>query len=514
MKNKFFTLLKADLKALTLGRVKGKDGQKRGWILPLVGFFVLYIMFALVMQFVLIFDVANQIGMPEVGFLLGGISGFSLIFILSMSEAQDKLFRAKDLPTLATLPLKQSTIFMSKSIAIILTAYMYFSVVFIPLLIAYFWVVGFSIVSLIFALIILLVFPLFPSSIGIAVGRFIAGLSKSSKHRGIVSAIFYGVVLLIFMTVLVGFQIFMAEIYSNPVLANIINIVTYPFGLIGKAIVGDFISLIIFVAIVIAFAIGIMFLASFNYLKLMRVYGQETIKEKKRELEKRSQFVTFLKKEVKKYFSSGIYVFNTIFGVFLAIIATVALLFFDIPPEYGLSDNMMPMIYGAITLMSCTTAVSISLEGKHFHSLKSMPINRKVWLNSKMALNLILISPAMMLCAGVFFIFKGDSVVISLLTILMIPVFNFFSAEFGLFANILFPKFEFQDDTAVVKRSVSTMFGMLVPPVLYITLETVFSFVPIAYGFIMAIEIVALAAGAVALYITNRSFGIKRLAKL
>ena len=124
------------------------------------------------------------------------------------------------------------------------------------------------------------------------------------------------------------------------------------------------------------------------------LYQNKKANHKSANIIKRKPIISLARKELKRYFSSPIYMFNTSFGLLLCIIISIYLCFkgqkiFDmILASYGFNSNVsLPVLFyffilfvGAMTSISSS---SISLEGKTINITKSLPIKEETILNSK-----------------------------------------------------------------------------------------------------------------------------------
>ncbi len=92
----------------------------------------------------------------------------------------------------------------------------------------------------------------------------------------------------------------------------------------------------------------------------------------------------------------------------MTLVLAIALIFvrFDqldqmtgIPNMAEMAARILPFAISALISMSCTTCVSLSLEGKNLWILKSMPIEDITICKSKILMNLTLQIPAALLAA-------------------------------------------------------------------------------------------------------------------
>lgn len=175
---------------------------------------------------------------------------------------------------------------------------------------------------------------------------------------------------------------------------------------------------------------------------------------------KSSPLKTLVKKEFKNYFSSSIYIMNTIIGNILLIAGSVYLVFDTMIPSDILPTYIYLILCFSLSL-SCTTNSSISLEGKNLWIIKSSPIKYETVMFSKVLMNLILLvgtltfSFIMLLISG-----KIDTVLVVSLFILSLLISLFISFG-GILVNMLLPKLDFKNEMQVVKQSSASVSSIL-----------------------------------------------------
>ena len=229
-----------------------------------------------------------------------------------------------------------------------------------------------------------------------------------------------------------------------------------------------------------------MFANNFNRInsKLSESYKSNDYEFK--ELETSKPVKALFKKDLKRYLSSSIYVMNTSIGMILLLIFSVAIIFvgyhkiatlLEIPIVV---DMMKIQIIGIIVfciVMSNTSCVSISIEGKNLWILKSLPIDEMDIFKSNILLNILLTIPISLisfLVIGIKLSFELKTIILVMIFIVLISIF---SAVLGLFINLLYPKLEFTSDVQVVKQGASVIINMI-SSLLYVAI-----FVGIGYIF-------------------------------
>jgi ABC-2 type transport system permease protein len=183
-----------------------------------------------------------------------------------------------------------------------------------------------------------------------------------------------------------------------------------------------------------------------------------------------SMFQAIFKKDVKRYFSSTIYLLNTSFGMFLMVIVAIASIFVGtkaLEVLVGTDTSEIPIFPILLTMqvafiaMSCTTSPSISLEGKYLWILKSMPIDPKLIYKSKILLNLTVIIPIHLISVVLLSIAFKLGFIELVLLILVPSAYALAIASGGLLINIIKPSFQWESEVVPVKQSMSVMLAML-----------------------------------------------------
>jgi|GEM_PF-2421336 len=186
-------------------------------------------------------------------------------------------------------------------------------------------------------------------------------------------------------------------------------------------------------------------------------------------------FIALYKREFKRYFSSSVYVINTLMGSVLLVVFTIAIVVTKdsvlnivelVGVELGLdlgegSMAMIAILISALMVMSCTTASAISLEGKQFSVLKSFPVSVMTILGAKIGINLTICLGALIICLPVIFWILPFTLIEMGLTVWLTVGYSLFTALLGLVINLKFPIFDWQVEAVAVKQSVSVFISMV-----------------------------------------------------
>ena len=184
---------------------------------------------------------------------------------------------------------------------------------------------------------------------------------------------------------------------------------------------------------------------------------------------RRSSLVALYRKELRRYFASSIYVVNTFIGYFLAVFISLAILIFgteailkELTLPSGLEMQLIPFLLAAVCAISPTTTSAISIEGKQWWVLKTLPVNSEIVFISKILVNLTIALPCyilstILLCIGL----KPTG--LDLLWLILIPlIYNLFTAVLGLVINIKMPMFSWESETVPVKQSRAVIVTMMI----------------------------------------------------
>ena len=239
-----------------------------------------------------------------------------------------------------------------------------------------------------------------------------------------------------------------------------------------------------------------------------------------------------ISKELKRYFSSTVYMTNTLIGLVIMIIGTIAICVnlngtFNMiteGEELGVDINhilepMPKIFFGLVVFMSSMTSItlsSISIEGKSFNITKSLPVNPEEVLLSKVLSSNLITIPVILLCDIIFFI-SFEVQIFDIVAILIISlVMPTLTAIIGLFANLKYPKMNATSDTEVVKQSASSMISVLGGMLISIFLIGILVFASniININIAIVIELIIICIITISLWNILKKYGNKRFKEI
>ncbi len=445
-----------------------------------------------------------------------------LIFIFGIFKVGGSLFSSRGYDILSSMPIKPHTICISRFAAMYIEDLVFSSLIMISGMTVYLFLAPFNVLTLVSAAVGVLLVPAIPVVLSVLVGTLICAISVRSKHKSMIQAL-----LVVLLTVgIIGASFTMQDFSaSTEVLVSLAENIAalfekaYPPSVwLGAAILGDALSLCLF-AVVSLLSVALCLAVLVRVHKtvmhgLLSVGARHDYKLKK--LSRKSALTAMYKREVKRYFSSTVYVTNTVLGPIFGAVMSVALyivgvdtvaaaLPFDIRP-------LVPFAVAAVFCMMTTTSCAISMEGKQIDIVKSLPISAKTFFDCKILLNLTLMLPCWVI-SEIFLIMALKPTPAELLRIVLIPLsLMLFSIVFGIFVNLKFHSFDWEKEEQVVKQSMSAMLGGFFGVIVSLLLGVAACLMPQALSYAFCIGACALLAVlTVLLYRKNNKFQMQEL---
>lgn len=489
--DKLFKLLKFKIKS-TISLEKIKKMKKINLIL--FGFAILYFGFSLTFSITMTTDgainTAKMYGLTFYLIPLFFVLVSFFLFQLSIFNTKTIMYKAKDNDILLSLPIDSKTILMSRVLTTLLWNFLISLFIMLPMLITYAVRVSIDFNFIIMSIFTLIILPIIPTILASIFGYIIAfSMSKANASKWIEYILSFGMII-IFAMIFSNIEAILMYVINN--FEKIENIIKYGFYslylIIEMFSSNSYISLLL--CLIINFGLFYIFInvLSLNYKKLLSRLNEKKAKSKfefKHLRQTKAKQILFIK-EAKRYFSSPIYVFNTLFGVIVMLFGSFALFFTDkkdivnMMKQGGLNLDIFPMIIVAITFiafLSNTSCASISIEGKNLWILKSLPVKFKSIIISKIMFNFIIIIIPIIISILAFSFAFGFNIIELLILILVAVLSLGCSSMFGMIVNLKFPKLDAVDDTVIVKRSLSVLISTVLPLILIITLGTVYTFI-------------------------------------
>ena len=534
--SKFFSLLKAVMSQdMQIFKFKAKNSSStttKALVPILLGIFVMYAIGCIYLPIAVELDKVNMVHIVlELAIAFPSL----LALIEGIYKSQGILFEAKDSDLLFSLPISKKYILAVRVIKLYVFQLLYSLLFTLPGIAIYAHYKSPTQYFYVITALMLILFPIIPTVLGCIIGFITKQISVKFKSRKTVQLIITFAICILAMCASFNSKGIISGIIDN---ANMIDAkireAYFPISAYIDLINGfDAAKFLLLLSINALIALLFVTLAGKNYFNILSK-SKENIKKSSSKIipvenlnfKKKSIIVSLLKKEFAKYFSSNVYLLNTLMGLVLLIIATIALCSnFDKAITYISSGNipandlatlhmLAPKVFLtiviALSFMTSITSSSISLEGKTFNISKSLPVKEDKMLLAKVLMSDIITIPVVLICDIIFLLSFNVSILDAVLLIISSFIAPSIAAIFGLIVNLKFPKMNASSDEEVVKQSTSSMvavFGGMALAGVFVAI----TFLLAGLGdYAMIGEVVILGVILLALWLTLSKYGKKR----
>ena len=413
-----------------------------------------------------------------------------MILLTTIFKIKGTIFGFRDYDMVMSLPVSTGGIVASRIILLYLLNMVFVVIVILPMMIAYGILVNPSPIFYIMGFLTMFFIPMVPVVLASIIGTLITYLASRFRYRNFVTIVLSIFAIFMFMGISSTRGGSTEELVNmTKALSDQVNSI-YPLSsFYTKAVCdADFLALSIFLGIsLLSFLLySLMIGKVFKKINSSLMTGSYRVNYQMGELKQSSPLKALYKKELKRYFSSALYVLNTGFGIVLLIFLSIAAFFVDLNTLFGdplatlQLKQFAPMIVSFCIVTCCTTMASISLEGRNLWILKAMPVSEKTIFHSKMATNFTIIAPAF-LAAVLISMTVGYGFMQGLITLIVAILCAFFTAAIGLILNLRFPNLNWTNETMVIKQSAASILsifaGMVVVAIQFALLNRMNSFI-------------------------------------
>lgn len=455
-----------------------KDRKEKNRLMFMAGTLIFVFCMLTILAFIYTYSMAKgyeALGVLDLFMPLLMLTASLVTLITTLYKASGLLFRFRDYEMLMALPIKTSRLIGSRILMLYVMSLFFNLILLLPSCIAYGLIAQPSIDFYILFGMSLPFIPLVPIIIATFIGAMISFIASRFKSVQSIN-------LILTFGFLIGFMLLSTQ--ANTLEGEWVNLSQmlvatmnklYPLApLYGEAIGGQNLgAFFLFIVIsVLAFTVftGLLSLC-YKKLNTQLASGSTQKTYIKQDLYATSPFMALYKKEMKRYFSSSLYVLNTGFGMVIMAIASVVIAFkgasglesmLQMSGMSSLFKVWAPFVLAACCTLSCTTACSISLEGNNWWIIKSSPIKAHSLFMSKVALNLTVIIPILLISSSLVAYGLKTSFSQTLLLYILPLAYSFFTTFVGLLVNLKFPNFNWSSETIVIKQSLATLLSLLV----------------------------------------------------
>ncbi len=414
-------------------------------------------------------------------------------FVGSVFATQSTLFEAKDNDLLLSMPIPAGYILLSRFISVFLLNLTYSLLMFLPAGFMYFKKEGFDLVRFVLFVAAFLLSVILATVLSCIFGWLSALISSRIRNKSIVQTAFMLALLILYFVGYFNLQKYLIAIEKNaPLIAAFVKKFLPLFYFMGVGVSQkSYLYFFLFALVSLLSFAAVYIVLSKTFFRIVTTKRSAAkIKYVKKEMKTSGKRAALIRKELSGFVSNSAYLMNCGLGVVFSVLAAVVIAVkgADFFAMAGIMSNESSLVTAVVCSAFCfcasttnLTAPSISLEGKNFHLLKSMPVTAREIFDAKILTNLAVGALPITLSALVSGIALGCGSVTSVAMAFVPLSFLVFTSVFGLAANVMFPKFDWINPTAVIKQSASVMICTL-GGLAFVTVQTVL-FV-IADGFV------------------------------
>lgn len=427
-------------------------------------------------------------------FAMASLIAVLFCFIGSVFVTQSTLFEAKDNDLLLSMPIPAGYILLSRFVSVFLLNFMYSLLMFLPAGFMYFKKEGFDPVRFVLFVAAFLLSATFATVLSCIFGWISALISSKMRKKSIVQTVFMFAFLVLYFVVYFNFQKYLIAIEENaPLIAEFIKKFLPLFYCLGVGISQkNYLYFFVFVLVSLLSFVAVYIVLSRTFFRVVTTKRSAAkVKYVKKEMKTSSKRTALVRKELSCFLSNTMYLMNcglgSLFSVLLAVLVCVKGADFFAMVGFMTSEGSLVTVIVCSAFCFCAattnlTAPSISLEGKNFPLLKSMPLTAREVFDAKILANLAVGAVPITLSALVSAIALGCGAVTSVAMAFVPLSFLVLTSVFGLAANVMFPKFDWINPTVIIKQSASVMISVLgglafvtLQSVLFVALEGVVS---------------------------------------
>ena len=396
------------------------------------------------------------------------------VFFFNIFRIKNILFDFKDYDLLMSLPIKRSSVIASKIASLYVVNIIFTVIIMIPGYIAYVTMVNLPNDLLFFLL--LFTIPIIPLLVSTIIGIILAWITSFFRNKNIGSYIVN--LSIIFIVLFISFK--SGTLDESAMVNQSMSMINgfskfYPL----TTLFVDLIEGISLINLLIYFLLPVVLMAIFiviiniGYIPLRNRLLRQNVKTNYEvtNYKTNSPLKRLYIKELKKYVSSSLYVINTAFPCIMIIIIIIAMLvsnsnfLSNMTNVADFKEMIATNIFLVLSIacaLSSTTHASISLEGKSFWIMKSIPVKPSTIFLSKIMVTLTVLLPTIIVSGTFFGIYFHLSLLDRVLLYILPLTYAIFTGVCGLILNLMFPKFDYDNEIRVIKQSLPVFLSMMI----------------------------------------------------
>ena len=404
------------------------------------------------------------------------ISVSSLTFFSAIYRTKGTMFSLKDKDNLTPLPIKKGTIVATKIVLVYLEELIFSAFIFLPCLFLY---STNDYAFIFYGLVLMLTLPMISLLLAFIVGFILQLLTIRFNWLRYFGTAIYFIFIVAMCTTSVWFN---SGNSTNIDVSGMQNYQeTFPFNFLYSIYVEhSILTLFIYLlCAVVSFGLVILLYASCydKFYEAMNYVGKKP-KFKKENIKTGNSFLTIVKNDLKHLANEQMFLISAILPGFLAGFLLIILNYSLVSSisEVGASkeevEQVILMVRNCLLFsayfflgMAAYTSLSITLEGKNFWIIKTLPIKTKTYLGAKLLENQVLEGPIMFILSIILIMLNNYDISLSIFLIIGAQVFIFSMGCLGLLANLKYPRLVWSNYKQVKNSAANTLtclLGMLI----------------------------------------------------
>lgn len=416
-----------------------------------------------------------KIGLGEiVPLMLYAVTAVMILFF-SVFRAGHTIFDARSYETLIPLPLQKSAIVVSRFLDMYVLNLGMSLIVMIPgaVICAVYLHPGIAFYAIM--LLGTLLLPLVPMTIASILGMGISYVGARMKHKSLVTS----ALSILAVIAIVALSVFSSRIESitpeilvnvSEALSRMIGSIYPPAMWFSAAVQGKFAAFGFFTFGSFALFAGMVALAKWKYAEICSALHSTGTRSNYRMGAQRAENLTLslTRRELKRFFASSIYVVNSMVGYILMVVAAAALLIMGsgfLEAQVGIQNIVslaLPYFLGLLAALNTPASCSISMEGKQWWILKSLPVKPRSIYNAKILCGLSVALPEYVISIILCLIAIKPDASGALWLIVLPLLYLVFANIMGLFVNLCLPNLHWESETQPVKQGASVLVSMVI----------------------------------------------------
>lgn len=392
----------------------------------------------------------------------------------SVFNTFSSLYQAKDNDLLLSMPIPIRAILASRLLGVYLMGLMFSGVVLLPAVIFYWCAADASPSAIAGGVMLVLAVSLFVLVLSCVLGWVVAKIHSKLKRKNLLTTLIALAFFALYYMVCFRANELIEQLmlHLNEVGAAIRGS-AYPLYLMGRMGAGDYLAVVLVLAVMAA-------LCALTYLLLSRTFlsiatannGGAKAVYKETTVRAAGVPAALLRKELGRFTASPNYMLNCGLGTVMLPILGVLLLV--------KSSDLLPVIYemaggeasGLLATMLCAAlclvgsmndmaSSSISLEGKNLWLAQSLPVTPWQVLRAKLLVQVLVTGISMAVTSVLILLAVRPALPLALLLIALPQAFVWLSAAFGLTMDLKRPNLVWTNEITVIKQRLTVLLAML-----------------------------------------------------